>query len=57
MENIKYNTIFCPLDDRYAESLKELKYGGEMGFMKFRLDIEIKYFLEIIKSCNIMHIK
>ena len=52
MENIKYNTIFCPLDDRYAESLKELKYGGEMGFMKFRLDTEIKYFLEIIKIKN-----
>ncbi len=48
----EFNTIFCPLDDRYKDSLKELKYGGEVGFMKFRLEVEIKYFLEIIKIKN-----
>jgi adenylosuccinate lyase len=42
-------STFCPLDDRYSESLKEIQYGGEFGFMKFRLEIEIKYFLEIVK--------
>ncbi len=45
-------SIFCPLDDRYSESLKEIKFGGEVGFMKFRLEIEIKYFLEIVKIKN-----
>ncbi len=46
-------SIFCPLDDRYIESVKDLKYAGEIGFMKFRLEVEIKYFLEIIKIKNL----
>ncbi len=45
-------SIFCPLDDRYSDTLKDLKYAGEIGFMKFRLEVEIKYFLEIIKIKN-----
>ena len=40
------NIIFCPLDDRYIEQVKELGPIGEMAFMKYRLEIEIKYFLE-----------
>ena len=46
------SSIFCPLDDRYADTLKDLKYAGEIGFMKFRLEVEIKYFLEITKIKN-----
>jgi adenylosuccinate lyase len=45
-------SIFCPLDDRYVDTLKDLKYAGEIGFMKFRLEVEIKYFIEIIKIKN-----
>jgi adenylosuccinate lyase len=45
-------SIFCPLDDRYADILKDLKYAGEIGFMKFRLEVEIKYFIEITKIKN-----
>jgi len=45
-------SIFSPLDDRYSEQLKELKYAGEVGFMKFRLEVEIKYFLEMVKIKN-----
>ncbi len=44
--------LFSPLDDRYSEQIKELKYAGEVGFMKFRLEVEIKYFLEILKIKN-----
>jgi adenylosuccinate lyase len=47
-------SIFSPLDDRYNDQIKELQYAGEVGFMKFRLEVEIKYFLEMIKikNCN-----
>ncbi len=45
-------SYFCPLDDRYYESVKELGPVGESAFMKYRLEIEIKYFLEMIKIKN-----
>ena len=40
------------LSKEVLKSLKELKFGGEIGFMKFRLEVEIKYFLEIVKIKN-----
>ena len=46
----------CPLDDRYSDEIKELSdCGGEMAFMKYRLEIEIKYFLEMVKIKNLSH--
>ena len=45
-------SYFCPLDDRYYESIKELGPVGEPAFMKYRLEIEIKYFLEMINIKN-----
>ena len=45
-------SFFCPLDDRYANSLTELGPVGESAFMKYRLEIEIKYFLEMVKIKN-----
>ncbi len=45
-------SYFCPLDDRYYDSVKELGPVGESAFMKYRLEIEIKYFLEMIKIKN-----
>lgn len=45
-------SYFCPLDDRYYESVKELGPVGESSFMKYRLEIEIKYFIEMIKIKN-----
>ncbi len=47
------SSIFCPLDDRYYEQIKELGPVGEMAFMKYRLEIEIKYFLEMVKIKNL----
>lgn len=55
MTTINTNTninIFCPLDDRYSEILKELNNAGEVNFMKLRLEVEIKYFLEMVKIKN-----
>ena len=49
------NIIFCPLDDRYMDQVKELGPIGEMAFMKYRLEIEIKYFLEMVKIKNLSH--
>lgn len=46
------SNIFCPLDDRYSEILKELNNAGEVNFMKLRLEVEIKYFLEMVKIKN-----
>jgi adenylosuccinate lyase len=42
------SSFFCPLDDRYYDLVKELGPVGESAFMKYRLEIEIKYFLEIV---------
>jgi adenylosuccinate lyase len=44
---------FCPLDDRYTDQMKELSdCVGEISFMKYRLEVEIKYFLEMLKIKN-----
>jgi adenylosuccinate lyase len=44
---------FCALDDRYYSQLSELSdCVGEISFMKYRLEVEIKYFLEMLKIKN-----
>jgi len=44
---------FCALDDRYYNQLTELLDDvGEISFMKHRLEVEIKYLIEMIKIKN-----
>ena len=45
------NITISPLDSRYASKLKNIKeYFSEYAFFRYRVKVEIEYFIELYKS-------
>ena len=52
MTEIEEKTHLSPLDDRYRSKTKELKkYFSEFALFKYRLTVELEYFVELCKLC------